>query len=387
MSNSTNESNDRLVARIDGVSIHADTPAGAAYVKKVCHPPTTIPADYQGVPDCSQPNVVCVEVKAEANFLPQITVPTGSTTNATINASSMLVVAPSGGRVGAYVFLLVNSPLAPTANGWVQPIATPTGTNPINQTCAPALINRGYSWGNFIKDVAKFRTTYKSLTHYLNATAFNDQGTVTSAKFKPNIVTTTFFSAYAEANRESRISLLKAMRSVGAAVHFKKKASSDYVITGKKLDEVEDAPEIDTSLTADYGIQFWELQDNSGGSITQFASPFPFWAVSNVLPQNASDVLTFSSKAATRPAKEGALTVQQPIGPLQEWTDNMSGVGAGAFSVNSDQIPLLSFIRIATYGGSVGVTFQQRLCTATQSLTQRPAMFQVTFLGTILTGP
>jgi len=341
---------ERVVAKLEGVTISADTAAGAAYVKKVTHPPTMIPENYQGVPDCSAPNVVPFETKSESNFPAQIVLPTGATTSQTLNSSSMMFVSPSGGQVATYCFQYVNS--GPTI-GWVQPVGTPLGTNPIAQPCPPAQNNQGYNWGNLTSDAAQMRTTYKSETYYLNATAFNDQGTVTSAKFKPDIINTTFTATWKQFDRESRASLLRALKACNAKVFFKKK---DYVAVNKKGDDISDDLEVDFDTTPDYAIQFWQLQPNTAGAIAPIAGS-PMYTLNGILPANASEVLNFSSKAATRPAKEGAFVVHQPIGPVQPWTALPSGVASGIQPIQQSQVPVISLLRIATYPTG-GVTFQ-----------------------------
>lgn len=302
-----------------GREICCGTPEGAAYVKKVTHPPTTIPNEYQGIPDCSAPNVVTMEVKGEQNVAPILTYPNTSTTAATVNPSSMLFLGPSGGRVGAYVFLQL-----PTAAGlsWVQPVSFPavSPSPAIANTTSPAVLNAGYNFGNWSQDVAVSRTSYKSETFYLNATDFNNQGQVTTAKFKPNIITgLTLLSLLAEhANQSQTLTSLR--RAVGQALKR----------TGRPTQVDDEGYEVISAVNsvpaADYAVQVWQVEATSTSSaITQLFGT-PMYALTGILPTSSSDVLVTSSKAATRPAREGAFVVHQPAGPVNDWQPSPTGI-------------------------------------------------------------
>jgi hypothetical protein len=296
------------VVRIGKVSIAADTVAGTAYVNKITHPPSTIPADFAGTPDNSDANVVLIEVKGEVNLPPILTLPTSATATATTNPSSMLFVQTSGLYASTYVFL------KDTNNTWVQPMsqAVAVGTYPaINQLCPPTVNNSGYNFKNMQKDISQFRTTYGSDTYYLNATDFNNQGTVTTAKFRPNIFTGISAATYAkDFTPQSKKSLLDA---INAAIKHQVKytgKNGEYDmcdhLTFKKL---EDMP-------SEYLVQIWTPDDSANVVLLPFSQAL---YQSSGMPNTASDVLVMSSKAATRPAKEGAFVVQQQIGPIADW--------------------------------------------------------------------
>lgn len=311
------------VMRIGATRIIARTPAGAAYVKKVTHPPTTMPNEYCGTPDNSSGNVVIMEVKGEANFPPVYTLPTSTTSVATYNTSSMMFISPSGGRVGTYVFMLNNAPN--TQPGWVQAINS-ISAPVVNQITTVASLNTGYNYANWAQDIGRFRTVYKSETYYLNATNFNNQGTVTTAKFKPNIFVTTLVSALKQHKdcAKSTSSLLQAVA--------KSKEVDLFDING---------------VETDYIIQVWELPTNTVGYIrptTTFLSNY-YSIGGGMIPESASGVLNASSKASTRPAREGAFVVHQPIGPVSDWTTTSQTPVTQGPVING---PVISFVRTAT---------------------------------------
>lgn len=182
-----------LVGKMRDMEIHTPTPAGAAYVNKVTHPPSPRSPDYRGVPDCSSPNVVHLELKGEYNFSPVITRATAPNVITSTVVGKMLFLQTSSPQVGVYCWLADNG-------GWVQPQSQPANPDQqhpaIAQKCASASICKGYNFSNFADDVAQYRATYKSTTFYLNATDFNNQGTITCAKFKPSITAPVILAQY-----------------------------------------------------------------------------------------------------------------------------------------------------------------------------------------------
>jgi len=308
------------VANLQGTRVHALTPAGAAFVKKVTHPPSEIPADYQGTPDCSAPNVVQIEVKGEINIPPALTIPAGPTGNAVtnLNPSSILFMQSNGVYVGNYVFFLVN-------NQWIQPQNSVAPLAPIVQLAVPACLNSGYNFENFAQDFSQFRTVYKSSTYYLNATGFNNQGTVTTAKF-----TSTVYGANLPANVSDILRLHKHDdKSTASPLDAVNKAMNLTAIKSAKQQKIEEdgyevlnerkeriAYRSINEIPNEVYLQVVEFQ---GGAIT----PIPnsnMANVNNVMPETASDVLTMSSKGITRPAKDGAFVVLQQQGPVSQWT-------------------------------------------------------------------
>jgi len=316
-------SSDKTVAKVEGQTIKAPTSAGAAYVKKATHPPSILPMEYQGVPDGSQANVVLMEVKGETNFAPILLRGDGAKTMITTNPSKMLFLTLPGAKVSVYCFMPTITGGVP---GWVQPVTGQASGSVLAkaQTTPPALTTSGYQWANFQQDVGRHRVTYKSNTFYLNATDFNNQGTVTTAKFKPNFATV-------------GLSTLKTHTHLAESHPFGK-------VEGLKLIELA----LKAGVSGPFAAQFLDMGIcPSGGIVYQSTDSDP--AIEYVLPATPSDVLTLSPKAVTQPAKEGSFVVYQPVESVQPWaTTTIAQEGQG---VNG---PLLSFIRFRESPSSEG---------------------------------
>jgi hypothetical protein len=300
-------SSDPAIAQLRNVDMRASTAAGDAYVRKAFHPPGPTPADYQGIPDCSAPQQVRLEVKGEASFPPILTYNAGTVVApimTTINPSSMLLIRPSGAYVGAYVFLRADG-------GWVQQTALNFPASPATPVTTPALISSGYNFlDNFSADVATARLEYKSLTTYLNATEFNNQGMATTAKFKPDILTTDVLGFASTLTGKHRENFLRAVRMSQPSRDF-----DDFQVIsseGKhKRNRLEDAP-------YDYPIQLINFGSRNSAKITDL---FGNQIISGVFPDNAGDVMVSSSKSYNAPAKDGTFDVAQQTDAIVSWTN------------------------------------------------------------------
>lgn len=331
----------KVIARINSTPIEAETAQGAAYVKKVTHPPTTKPNDYMGVPDCSAPNVVCLELKAETNFVNQFTTLSGSPTpnvQTTTNASTMLFLTPSGARVGSYCFYLGG----PDNNALVQALPSYAVTGPPTYYSKgvigpPAQLMGGYNFDNFNVDCAMYRTTYKSTTFYLNATGFNNQGTVTTCKFKPNIIYGNMQSVLAKLPEIEHHAFMKAVSRCVPQLAEKLNATDYHFV------KVNDP-------TVQYGFQVLDFGPPQHAATQTFPGESLAQGLIGVLPTTATQVLNFSSKAATRPAKDGAFVVQQPVDSFQKW---ISIVDTSAQESGAVPGLVVSFIR--WYNGSTPI--------------------------------
>jgi hypothetical protein len=318
--------------------ICAPTEAGAAYVKKVTHPPTQLES-YKGVPDCSAPNMVPIELKSQVHFPPILTYGTSTTATTTINPSSMLFVTTSGAYVSSYCFLLL------PGYGWVQPVnvAANSGVNPaLVQVCPAAANNNGYNFANWNTDVASYRLTYKSTTFYLNATEFNDQGTVTTAKFRPNILGTIALSTLLrDLDKKSAQNLLD---SLPHFVHeyAQKVAGTDAVKVGKLREAIQD-------VAGEIYIQVWEVSGPNGLIGTVPYSNTQMQYLSGILPTTSGAMLEFSPKAVTRLAREGAFVVQQPTDPVQNWTNIINATTYNTGQSATAPGLLVSMIRTNNY--------------------------------------
>lgn len=317
----------RSIGKVGGSTISADTVAGAAYVNKVTHPPTSMTSEYLGRPDCSAPNVVLMELKSEANFAPIITLPTSATSVKTINPSSLLFLQTSGAFVSNYCFMYVSDP-AISVSGWVQPQgqASLTTQPSITQPALSVSNNAGYLFNNFSSDVGSFRTTYKSSTYYLNATNFNNQGTVTSAKFKPNVVGGSSISSYLRELKETNendftslyTALMKMVKGDDSLGKHKPQPTTDRrpkMVRDPDYDVIDNFE--DLSYFNGMPYQIADMGSFSSTGALPFSSNMVY---TRDIPINASELMVMSPKAATRPATQGAFVVLQQIDEIMPWT-------------------------------------------------------------------
>jgi len=327
------------VGKVNGMPVHAGTAAGAAYVNKVTHPPSPMTSEYQGRPDCSAPNVVLMELKSEVNVPPILTFPSSATQTKTVNPSSILFLQSSGAVVANYVFFWL-ADAASRWSGWVQPqgqsVITGTGAQPgVNQVAPVATRNAGYNFNSWQRDVASHRKTYKSSTYYLNATNFNNQGIVTSGKFKPDIVQgntlTQLFESHAGC-KESFRNLLAAVKASigerGLVFNSRKKDSSDkwspdkdYRVDDDEFCVVDKEGVRMPAEQMQYQILEMGTYDNTVGGNLDFSNNM-YW--NTLFPENSSELMVSSPKAATRPAREGAFVVAQQEDEVIPWVGNYS---------------------------------------------------------------
>jgi hypothetical protein len=343
------ESNNTTVLTAPGLTVLAKTPGGAAFVKKVTHPPTTIPNDYCGVPDSSAPNVVLMETKGESNFPPILSFPSSKTAAIVVNSDKMMFLSPSGGKVASYCFIWNPAPPTGYQAGWVQPInyaANGAGDFPkVSNICPAAALNSGYNWANWLVDVSQNRTTYKSETYYLNATNFNNQGTVTTCKFKPNVTYASSFTTLFVKHEGDKLSDRNLDQFLSRHVH--KTASKNVKFDDDDgYDVITPASKV-SGYTSNYAIQVLEIDSPNANIGNLFGSPQ--YTFNQVLPDTASDVLTMSSKAVTRPASEGNFCVHQPVNPFYEWISSSTASDKIAPAKNG---PVISILRT-----KVGTTY------------------------------
>lgn len=302
--NMQNHEKDAIVGDLAGTKIAVQTAAGAAWVKKVLHPPTSVSNDYCGTPDSSNPNVVLIEVKGERNVSPLIDLAAVNFNDIQkVSSDAMFFLIPSGGYVAAYVFHRFDGKWYSSAlNGGrikSQPITV------------PAVLNSGYNFANLAADASLVSTSYKSTTFYLNATDFTNQGTITTAKFKPDIV---YARAPLEIVSKYCIKTLRALHDhcsdLDTNIH-----DNDIIKMRAFLDNEEG--------DLKYGVFDHQYQILNMGELN-----VPFYQPNNnsiyyngFFPSTPSDLMMISPKATTRLAKEGSFVVQQTMGPVRVWNE------------------------------------------------------------------
>ena len=150
----------------------SETAAGKAWLEKYLHPPSVQKPAFVATPDNNISPVTTLNFETVNNIPLTATIGSGSTSR-TLNLTDAFFLQTTGARVVSYVF--VRSPGYNSGNWFQHP-----------QT--PAITNDSYDFvNNWGSDVSMQRLSYKSCTYYLNATSFNDQGTVTIAQARPAV--------------------------------------------------------------------------------------------------------------------------------------------------------------------------------------------------------
>lgn len=147
-------------------AIPSETAAGKAWLEKYLHPPSVQKSSFVSTPDNNISPVTTLNFET-INNIPI----TGVISGTTYNFSDVFFLQTTGARVVSYIF--VRTPFY-NSGEWFQ------------HPQYPAIINDSYDFlHNWGADVSMQRMSYKSCTYYLNATAFNDQGTITIAQSRP----------------------------------------------------------------------------------------------------------------------------------------------------------------------------------------------------------
>jgi hypothetical protein len=251
-----------------------ETPAGRAWLEKYLHPPSVQKSSYSGIPDNNMSPITTLAFET-INNIPTSFVQSGTT----YQASDMFFLQTTGARVVAYVF--VRTPTFAN-NLWVQ------------HPQFPAILNDSYDFGgNWGADVSMQRMAYKSCTYYLNATSFNDQGTVTIAQTRPAIFT--FQGAVLPpSNSASDVSRVKSLNA----------ASFEQV--GKPIPR---ASALNNEY--DYNSQIFDIGDVSGnGSVGQY------------MPASPTQVQQSNPRATTHMARLGAFVPQHWSQPTNRFYNN-----------------------------------------------------------------
>jgi len=153
------------VTKIKGTPIEVDTPSGAAWTRKYLHPPCATPAEYAGYPDANNSPSTDAEYKG---LLDVATVFTSGTPPVVQQFDKVLILHTASAIAPVIIFKMDT-----------------TGT--VAQLGSDVAFNRNINVQDMVAQNSSGRITYKSTTSWLNATAFNNQGNVTSAMFRPNV--------------------------------------------------------------------------------------------------------------------------------------------------------------------------------------------------------
>lgn len=251
---------------MSNVKIPTETAAGKAWLEKYLHPPSVPDSTFVATPDNNISPVTTLNFETVTN-IPL----SGRIGVETFNINEVFFLQTTGARVISYVF--VRSPTH--GNGeWFQ------------HPQFPAIVNDSYdflhSWG---ADVSMQRMCYKSCTYYLNATAFNDQGTVTIAQTRPNYFTSQVTTIPPQSGVDSLEGCVFSPRHVNGE--------------------------------ADYNAQLYDIGDISGQGV-----------LGSFVPASPTQVQQSNPKAVTHLAREGAFVPQhwsQPTNRFYNTPDNGNG--------------------------------------------------------------
>lgn len=144
----------------------------SAFIKKHIHPPSSI-AGYCGMPTNDTRSQVIPQWKFLTTQAPVLqpaaegALPVDDTTA----LGGIAILSTSGARVNGIVF----SSTQQTGGDYIQDIGN-------------TQLNDAYDMTRFCRDANLYRPAFKSLTTYLNATMFNNVGTVSGCQFNPNVL-------------------------------------------------------------------------------------------------------------------------------------------------------------------------------------------------------
>jgi len=159
------DDNTTKVVTLDQTPIHTATACGAAWARKYEHPPAPTAAVYAGIPDINNSPSVCSEYRAVQNI------------------QTVSVIGPTTTYYNKVAFLQLPSVIAPVL-AYKYDIAGARVQLPEDVVHNPSIDTR-----RVLGTAGSARLAYKSVTYDLNATDFNNQGTVTVAQFRPNVAT------------------------------------------------------------------------------------------------------------------------------------------------------------------------------------------------------
>lgn len=244
--------------KLSDTDVSVDTPTGAAWAEKYLHPPSQMKASYAGIPDLNSTPSVNLEYRIESE---QLVEPQGNT---------LFVIPPSVFRP-AFKFGIAGTSLSDRSE--------------------EVPINPNVTIDDFARTSESFRMGYKSTTFYQDSTAFNNNGMIYTAQFRPNVTTYTDHDLTAFKERFNQ------HKGYGAALkHFEKQQQNDLDEDFVKLNmRDQPTPKLPSAGNA--------LQVISLGRI----------------PMTGGEVLMKSPKSTTRRAVEGAFVVQQFSEPTQRY--------------------------------------------------------------------
>lgn len=269
-----------------------------AFIKKHIHPPSAVP-NYEGMPTNDARTQVVVNW-VQFGVLNQSAVSTGGV--------SPTPFALSNNEISGVAFLVtsgLNHPIITFAQkddgSWQQDVYN-SGALDV------------YDVKGFYKDCQVFRPTYKSVTTYLNATAFNDTGIVSSYQFNPAVIFTGTLEEFAEKHSRKFLCWYKQQLESPNPRRFNhehhlafmqhmsdeiKRIEKDYDKKNARKDNFEDDLEfagVNLKLQViDFGKQGNPLSGNASGAVVP----------------TISQIMNASTRSYGGKAKDGTFNVQR----------------------------------------------------------------------------
>jgi len=155
-------------------STAAITDSQTAVLRKCLHPPSAIPG-FMGLPTNDARSQVLLNYRN----------PSLMGTPALIRGTDPVVTSLTAAELGTFNYAILSMNGARVLGiGYVYDSVTGTMKQDLNGV----IYQDAYNFANWQDDANVYRTINKSLSTYLNATAFNDTGMVTCNQFNPNIL-------------------------------------------------------------------------------------------------------------------------------------------------------------------------------------------------------
>lgn len=250
--------------RHKGVShtIETDTAAGKAWVMKHLHPPGTshTNSSYAGIPDRNNSPSTHAEYRTLKDF------------------KCVRKGVDPVEYFNSLVFLVI-----PGINYPVYCFGVDVNGNALNNG---ALTPKNFYVPNFIQSNGSYRIGAFSTTFYLNATGFNNQSTVTTAKFRPNI------------------------EYVSTSTLFERFGTSDTF--RQCYPDYEDGYEVLATTAKRPGEKISRKLNATPGNIVQLIDL-------GTIPVEGTDVSELDIRFASRPGRDGAFMVNTFCDPTQPY--------------------------------------------------------------------
>jgi hypothetical protein len=271
------------MASVASSEIQVDTPAGAAWVEKYLHPPSTTKAVYAGIPDLNGTPSVNLEYRLERKV---------AMSDTTAGNAIVMYFPPSIMRQG-FAFEVNSSGV-------------------VDQFTKAFIKNTQISEQDFATNAESYRMAYRSSTVYQDSTGFNNNGMLYSAQFRPNVQTfndqqlSEFTEAYGNHQGFDNLKECFVQPEDTYDVVYQQKPASKANDLNKLTN---DMAKINVRRTAPKPHQ---PRLPSSGNVIQVISL-------GRIPITATDVMMRSPKAQARKAVEGAFVVHQFSEPTQSY--------------------------------------------------------------------